>query len=103
MMTPRTRAARTASTGPKVRRSLWQETSRGARVPFLTPGEHCATDESPDAVTKRIAELDATIAKDTTVRQDENLNVLENGTQEAEADIQQSRRTVELLDKVVFG
>ena len=71
MMTPRTRIARTASTGSKARRSLWRET----RVPFLTSGEQLgATDESPDAVTKSIDELNATIAKATKIRQDEHLN-----------------------------
>ena len=75
MMTTRTRPARTASTGPKVRRSLWRETLRGARVPFLTSGEQLgATDESLDAVTKSIAEVSATIAKATKIRRDEHLN-----------------------------
>ena len=70
MMTTRTRTARTASTGSKALRSLWRETSRGARVPFLTSGEQLgATDESPDAVTKSSAELNATIAKATKIRQ----------------------------------
>ena len=33
-----------------------------------------ATDESPDAVTKSITELNATMAKATKIRQDEHLN-----------------------------
>ena len=64
MMTPRTRIARTASTGPKVRRSFGPETSIGVRVPFLASGEQLgAINETPDAETKSIAELDANTAK----------------------------------------
>ena len=55
--------------------SLWRETSKGARVSFLIAGEQLgATDESPDAVTTSIVELNATIAKATKIRQDEHLN-----------------------------
>ena len=44
-------------------------------MPFLTSGEQLgATDESPDAVTKSIDELSATITKATKTRQDEHLN-----------------------------
>ena len=44
-------------------------------MPFLTSGEQLgATDESPDAVTNSIADVNATIAKATKIRQDEHLN-----------------------------
>ena len=44
-------------------------------MPFLTPSEQLgATYESSEAVTKSSAELNATIAKATKIRQDEHSN-----------------------------
>ena len=46
-------------------------------MPFPTSCEQLgASGESPDAVTKSVAELNATIAKATKIRQDDHLNVI---------------------------
>ena len=50
------------------------KTSRGARLPLLTTSEQLGAIEGVDAVTKSTAELNATIAKATKIRQDEHLN-----------------------------
>ena len=46
-------------------------------MPFLTSEKQLgATDESPDAATKSIADLNATIAKATNIRQDKHFEWL---------------------------